>query len=158
MSKDDSFIIRTKYRPALMDLTPEQQGNILMACIDYVLYGYAKVLEDPAANMLLRVIIQDIQADKEKYDEICEKRRKSAIKRHDANAYKSIQKHTSDANAYKSYRYDNDSDSDNDNMNDIIGSPVSLSPSISAVDRKNELKKQISDLNKITLKRIGGVS
>ena len=131
MSKDDSFIFRTKYRPQLMDLEPEQQGKILMACIDFVLYGYAPVLDDPAANMLLMIILGDIKADKEKYEERCEKNRANAYKRTHANATDG--KRTL-PNAYDGSRYDNDNDndsdndSDSDNRNDIIRSSHSSLP------------------------------
>lgn len=131
MSKDDSFIFRTKYRPQLMDLEPEQQGKILMACIDFVLYGYAPELDDPAANMLLMIILGDIKADKERYEQICEKRRQNVSKR-----YKSIQVNTNDTNVYKSYRYDNDNDSDNDSDHDMNNKSIYNSdPIIHSADK-----------------------
>ena len=163
----DSFVFRTKYEDALRSLTAEQQGNILMACIAHVSRGETVRLHDPAADMLLSVMLNDIREDLRKYEERCEKNRKSIRKRwgkgvdnNDTNVYERIQTNTNDTNVYDRYLYDSDNEYDNDGDNDVINT-ICTPPSLSFTtdsERKAEMKKQISDLTKLTLSRLGGGS
>lgn len=147
MSKESSFIIRTKYETALRSLPAEQQGEILMACIAYVARGERVRLKDRAAQMLLSVMIEEIEFDKEKYRERCEKNRKNVQKRYtnSTNVNDCIRSYTNAT--------DTDTDSDTDSDADVyMRSPAYMD------ERKADMKRQISDLTKITLSRMGGAS
>ena len=116
MGKENSFVFYTKYESALGMLTPEERGDILMACIVYVQTGDVPLFKSNAAEMLFGLIRQDIDEDKRKYAEVCEKRRQNVQKRWGADEYKGIQKHT---NVYKSIQpHTNDTDKDKDKEED----------------------------------------
>jgi len=100
MGKEKSFVFYTKYESALRDLTAAQQGKILMSCIQYVTTGTVPEIKSQAASMLFKLIRQDIDEDKRKYEEVCAKRRENANKRYegmrsDANGCNSMQMHAS---------------------------------------------------------------
>lgn len=98
MGKENSFVFYTKYAGALERLSRAVRGDILMACIEYVSTGAMPKFSDPAADMLFEVIRQDIDEDKRKYAEVCEKRRQNVQKRWNTNEYKCIQMNTNDTN------------------------------------------------------------
>ena len=149
MSKESSFIIRTKYETALRSLPAEQQGEILMACIAYVARGERVRLKDRAAQMLLSVMIEEIEFDKEKYRERCEKNRRNVQKRY-TNA-------TNVNDGIRSYTNATDTDTDSDTDSDADTDVYMRSPAYMD-ERKADMKRQISDLTKITLSRMGGSS
>lgn len=162
MSKD-SFVFYTKYKDALLMLSDADRSEILLGCIEYVSTGAVPSFINPAASLLFSLVRQDIEEDKRKYEEVCEKRRKNVQKRWNTdgynsiqmntNEYKSIQKHTSDTDKDKDKDKEKDKDKDMDMDYIYMSSPVSYMD-----DRKTEMKKQISDLTKITLSRMGGAS
>ena len=163
MDERSSFVMRTKYENALATLPAEQQGAILMALMSFVVRDEFRRLSDPSAQMLLNVMIEDVQEDKAKYKERCEKNRRSIRKRwkkdgdtNDTNVYERIQTYTNDTNVYNRYRYDNDNDNDSDSDYDSDSYIRPSRPSSYMDDRKNALKNQISDLTKITLSKVGG--
>jgi len=161
MDERSSFVIRTKYEKILATLPAEQQGAILMALMSFVVRDEFRHLSDPSAQMLLNVMIEDVQEDKAKYKERCEKNRRNAYKKwgkdaNDANAYDRIQSHANDANGCERCRYDSDYDNDSDCDSDCDSYIRPSRPSSYMDDRKNALKNQISDLTKITLSKAGG--
>ena len=149
MGKEDSFVFYTKYAGALDRLSRPVRGDILMACISYVSEGALPRFDDPAADMLFEVIRGDIDNDKRKYEEVCERNRSNANMRWHAVASDGIRAHAVDAD-----RIGKDKDRIGKDM-DVYSTPTSLSI---APDRKDEMKRQISDLTKITLQRMGGTS
>lgn len=106
MGKEDSFVFYTKYGDALRDLTPAQQGAILMACISYVKTGEVPDIKSPTAAILFKLIRQDIDADKKKYAERCEKNR--------ANAYERIRSQANATERNRSHAMAADKDKDKD--------------------------------------------
>lgn len=106
MGKEDSFVFYTKYGDALHDLTPAQQGAILMACISYVKTGEVLDIKSPTAAILFKLIRQDIDADKKKYAERCEKNR--------ANAYERIRSQANATERNRSHAMAADKDKDQD--------------------------------------------
>lgn len=114
MGKEDSFVFYTKYGDALRDLTPAQQGVILMACISYVKTGEVPDIKSPTAAILFKLIRQDIDADKKKYAEVCEKRRQNVQKRWNTDEYKSIQMNTNEYKRIQTHTNDTDKDKDKD--------------------------------------------
>lgn len=114
MGKENSFVFYTKYESALRDLTSAQQGKILMACISYVTTGEVPEIKNQSANMLFKLIRQDIDADKRKYEEVCEKRRQNVQKRWNADGYNSIQMNTNEYKRIQTHTNDTDKDKEKD--------------------------------------------
>lgn len=156
MSKD-SFVFYTKYKDALLMLSDTERSEILMACIEYVSEGDLPEFRNPAAGMLFKIIRSDIDADKKKYEERCERNRENIQKRWNTNVYDRIRPNTNDTN-----------DTDRIGMDrigkDRIGEDrigmdsTSTARSHPYMEDKAEQKRQISDITKITLSRMGGAS
>lgn len=103
-------VIYNDWAPLLRRLPDALRGKVFTAILDYSETGVRSETGDPAADMLLAVMYQRVEADLQKYEEraqgISEARREAANKRwnnaNDANACKCIQKHAKNANASKS--------------------------------------------------------
>lgn len=101
MGKLEYFPAFVGYIDSLSMLTDEQKGRVFMAALLYTRDGVMTDLE-PVEAMAFAFIRGDIDRAREKYDDICEKRRDAINKRwqntSDTNEYKStaeIQKNTS---------------------------------------------------------------
>ena len=114
MGKENSFVFYTKYADALRCLTSAQQGQILMACISYVTTGNVPEIRNQSASMLFKLIRQDIDEDKRKYAEVCEKRRQNVQKRWNTDEYNSIQMNTNEYKRIQTHTNDTDKDKDKD--------------------------------------------
>lgn len=102
-------VIYNDWAPLLKRLPDALRGRVFSAVLEYSETGERTETGDPAADMLLAIMYQRIDADLQKYEEkmesVSEVRREAANKRwsyaKDANACKSMQMHAKDANACK---------------------------------------------------------
>ena len=74
------FVLFFDYRPQLELLSNAQRGELLLALFDYAQYGKKPHL-DQVTNMAFSFIAAQINRDKQKYEEKCQKGRKNAQKR-----------------------------------------------------------------------------
>lgn len=159
MSKD-SFVFYTKYKDALLMLSDRDRSDILIGCIEYVSTGEVPPFLDPSASLLFTLIRQDIDEDKRKYEEVCERNRQKVNKRwHKGND--SIPQYTTEYHGIPMNTVDTDKDKDEDKEWDKDkdrDKDISTVRSISFMPDQAEQKRQISDLTKITLSRMGGAS
>lgn len=79
-------VIYNDWAPLLRRLPDALRGKVFTAILDYSETGVRSETGDPAADMLLAVMYQRVEADLRKYEEKCEKL--------SANASKSKQMHT----------------------------------------------------------------
>ena len=110
-----SFVLYTEYEQAFSELEPEEQGALIMAIFSYVRTGEVAPLSGGAAMAFLFIRGQ-LDRDREKYDEIREKRAEAGRKggkqtqANRANAYKPKQTRAKQAENGNVYAFDNDSD------------------------------------------------
>jgi len=110
----DSFIFHLENAEDLEDLTLEEQGMILNAMIRYSQTGEEPDFEDRALRSVWRPIFRRLKADKEAYEEKCQKNKEAAEKRwSDANASEKMRTHKTHVEKNAFYA-DSDSDSDTD--------------------------------------------
>ena len=131
----DSFIIYTSYLKIFEQLTDAQLGQLTRHMLSFAKTGEEPNIEDPIVKLSFAFIKDDLERNKRKYEEKCERLRANARKRWDkkqldTEAGEGIQKHT---DVYKSMQlhasaqiamhndneYDNDNVDDNDNDNDV---------------------------------------
>ena len=75
----DTFILRTSYEEIFLSLTDQQAGSLIKVMLTYARLGGCNArFADPALNMAWKFIKQDIDYDRQKYDEVCAKRKESA--------------------------------------------------------------------------------
>lgn len=112
--KKNSFILYTYQAETLSDLSFEQKGRLLTALFAYA-SGEEPEITDQAVKVAFAFIRVQIERDKEKYTDVCEKRRNAARNRWQGktNRCKPMQ---TDANAHfaDANNYDNEYDSDNE--------------------------------------------
>ena len=129
----DSFIIYTSYLKIFEQLTDEQLGQLTRHMLSFAKTGEEPNIEDPIVKLSFAFIKDDMERNKRKYEEKCERLRANARKRWDnkkqldAEAGEGMQKHT---DVYKSMQmhanaqiamhndneYVNDNVDDNDNV------------------------------------------
>lgn len=127
-----SFIVHEKWLPMFMDAPDEDVGAIFKAMMRYTTTGdYGDVA--PMHRAILSMMIDAYDADTEKYNEVCRKRREAVEKRWakrtdtivyggiqtDTNVYKCIQKNT-DKDMGKDKELDMDLDNDTDVLTDSV--------------------------------------
>ena len=126
-----------QWRDGLETLPPLEKAEALTALMDYALDGKPYAGTNGAVKMFFAMITKQIDEHNAKYQEICEKRSRSASERWEkqksANASKSIQVHTNASKSSHLYadndsEYDSvgDSDSDND-INKKKDTPIRVS-------------------------------
>lgn len=114
-----SFIFYCDWAEALIDHPEELRHKIVDAFLRFALYGEEPT--DVAVKYSVFALMQrQLQADAEKYAEVCEKRRANINSRWnkadtDTREYNCIQENTRE---YKRIQMHYDNDSDNDNVND----------------------------------------
>ena len=123
-----SFILYTDWEKLVKRLSLEERGKLITAVFDYAKGNTTDVTLSGEADMLLEVITMAIDRDKDKYEDIVEKRREAGklgnLKRWGdksqmrANGSKCSQKVASIA--------DNVNDSDSDSVNDNVSDSVSV--------------------------------
>ena len=133
-----SFILYTQHREQVNMLTNEQAGELLKAVYEYADTGEAQVT-DPMVSMMLAFLRQQMDIDRKRYEETCEKRREAGKKggrpktakqqpellpeySEEPNGF--IRKHSKAKKADNENEYDNvngnDYDNENQNWNDVI--------------------------------------
>ena len=80
MKKNPGFIINEIHRKFWEGLSPEKRGDLLVILMDYTFDGILPV-EGGEFEMALNIFIPIIDMQKTDYEDICEKRRKAALKR-----------------------------------------------------------------------------
>lgn len=152
----DSFIIYTSYLKIFEQLTDAQLGQLTRHMLSFAKTGEEPNIEDPIVKLSFAFIKDDMERNKRKYEEKCERLRANARKRWDnkkqldAEAGEGIQKHTDvyksmqmHANAQIAMHNDNEYVNDNvdDNDNDVSKETNILEPSkeasMQSFSRKN---------------------
>lgn len=127
----DSFIIYTSYLKIFEQLTDAQLGQLTRHMLYFAKTGEEPNIEDPIVKLSFAFIKDDMERNKRKYEEKCERLRANARKRWDnkkqldAEAGEGMQKHTDvyksmqmHANAQIAMHNDNDNEYVNDNVDD----------------------------------------
>lgn len=142
----DSFIIYTSYLKIFEQLTDAQLGQLTRHMLFFAKTGEEPNIEDPIVKLSFAFIKDDMERNKRKYEEKCERLRANARKRWDnkkqldAEAGEGMQKHT---DVYKSMQmhanaqiamhndneYVNDNVYDNVDVNDVSKETNILEPS-----------------------------
>lgn len=138
----DSFIIYTSYLKIFEQLTDAQLGQLTRHMLYFAKTGEEPNIEDPIVKLSFAFIKDDMERNKRKYEEKCERLRANARKRWDnkkqldAEAGEGMQKHT---DVYKSMQMHanaqiamhNDKEYVNDNVydNDVSKETNILEPS-----------------------------
>lgn len=142
----DSFIIYTSYLKIFEQLTDAQLGQLTRHMLFFAKTGEEPNIEDPIVKLSFAFIKDDMERNKRKYEEKCERLRANARKRWDnkkqldAEAGEGMQKHT---DVYKSIQmhanaqiamhndneYVNDNVYDNVDVNDVSKETNILEPS-----------------------------
>lgn len=141
----DSFIIYTSYLKIFEQLTDEQLGQLTRHMLSFAKTGEEPNIEDPIVKLSFAFIKDDMERNKRKYEEKCERLRANARKRWDkkqldTEASEDMQKHTNvcksmqmHANAqiamHNDNEYDNDNVDDNVDDNDVSKETDILEPS-----------------------------
>lgn len=139
----DSFIIYTSYLKIFEQLTDEQLGQLTRHMLSFAKTGEEPNIEDPIVKLSFAFIKDDMERNKRKYEEKCERLRANARKRWDkkqldTEASEDMQKHTNvcksmqlHANAQIAMHNDNEYDNDNvyDNVDDNDVSKETIEPS-----------------------------
>lgn len=128
----DSFIIYTSYLKIFEQLTDAQLGQLTRHMLYFAKTGEEPAIEDPIVKLSFAFIKDDMERNRRKYEEKCEKLRQNIKKRWDkerAKANNCIQKDTNDTNVSKNIQLntneqivlhnDNEYVDDNDNVNDV---------------------------------------
>ena len=129
----NSFVIYYSYLENLEDLTDEQFGKLFRA-----LFYYEINRQEPNFTGGLKIafnfIKQDLDANLEKYENICEKNRLNGLKGGRPRNPSGFQQNPKNPNGFlekpkkpKKAEYDNDNDNENDNERDNDGFTTSLS-------------------------------
>ena len=112
----ESIVIYARQRTALKRLTDAQRGVLLDALLTYA-GGEEPTFTDGMVMVAFDFFRTQIDIDRAKYDEVCEKRReagRSGGLAKKANATKCYQMQAKESKT----KHDNDNDNDNDNVND----------------------------------------
>lgn len=140
----DSFLLYTEYQEQIELLDMEQRGALFTAILEYAA-GTDPDLSDGMVRMAFSFIKAKMDKDTQKYEQICEERRKSGSKGGrptKANGFSEKQTKAKKANGFsekqtKAKKPDNDNEYDNDN--DLNNKKHILSGTIShIVDHLNE--------------------
>ena len=127
----DSFIIYTSYLKIFEQLTDAQLGQLTRHMLSFAKTGEEPNIEDPIVKLSFAFIKDDMERNKRKYEEKCERLRANARKRWDkkqldTEASEDMQKHTNvcksmhlHANAQIAMHNDNEYDNDNVDDNDV---------------------------------------
>nr|DAK59974.1 MAG TPA: hypothetical protein [Caudoviricetes sp.] len=137
----DSFIIYTSYLKIFEQLTDAQLGQLTRHMLSFAKTGEEPNIEDPIVKLSFAFIKDDMERNKRKYEEKCERLRANARKRWDkkqldTEASEDMQKHTNvcksmqlHANAQIAMHNDNEYVNDNVDDNDVSKETDILEPS-----------------------------
>lgn len=134
----DSFIIRKRYRNQIQKLTANQKVE-LMNCIFSYQLGWEYECKDWVVCVLLDIMIDDRKNDDERYQEVCDKNRQTALEREKKKRQKMVQEEheqhdrarscTNVTNSTDMIWYDSDNDSDTLITNNLISTNVDIEQS-----------------------------
>ena len=102
-----SFLIYDDWGDLVETLPDEDKGRVFSALFRFSATGEVNDLSNPAADMLLKVMVKQLRDDKEKYDRKCEKNKENSAKRF-IDGYRTI------SNDNDGYRTMTDKDKDKD--------------------------------------------
>lgn len=136
----DSFIIYTSYLKIFEQLTDAQLGQLTRHMLSFAKTGEEPNIEDPIVKLSFAFIKDDMERNKRKYEEKCERLRANARKRWDnkkqldTEASEDMQKHTNvcksmQLHANAQIAMHNDNEYDNDNVDDNDVSKETIEPS-----------------------------
>lgn len=125
-----SFLIYDDWGDLVETLPDEDKGRVFSALFRFSATGEVSDLSNPAADMLLKVMIKQLRDDKEKYDRKCEKNKENSAKRF-IDGYRTI---SNDNDRYrtmtdkdKDKELDKDRDKDKDSLKDKEKTNVNVS-------------------------------
>ena len=123
-----SFLIYDDWGDLVETLPDEDKGRVFSALFRFSATGEVSDLSNPAADMLLKVMIKQLRDDKEKYDRKCEKNKENSAKRFN-DGYRTI---SNDNDGYrtmtdKDKELDKDRDKDKDYLKDKEKTNVNVS-------------------------------
>ena len=127
-----SFVLYQSYWKHIQGLTDEELGRLFRA-----IFAHAAGTEEPeltgAASMAFSFIADQMDRDKEKYEEVCEKRRRGGEKGGRPSKPKGLEKNlkvipeTSRAFSKPDNDNENDTDDENDDENEVRAAAAALS-------------------------------
>ena len=137
MAEKKSFILYLDYKMHFDLLTNEQKGILINALFEFAENGEVQKFEDKVVEMAFSFISIQMKRDKEKYDEVCERRREAGKLGGRPKKPNGLDEKAKKPNGFlekqtkaKKPDTDNDTDTDNDNDNDIkrTGKPSPAPP------------------------------
>ena len=112
-----SFLIYDDWGDLVETLPDEDKGRVFSALFRFSATGEVGDLSNPAADMLLKVMIKQLRDDKEKYDRKCEKNKENSAKRFN-DVYRTI---SNDNDGYRTMTdKDKDKELDKDKEKDSL--------------------------------------
>lgn len=109
-----SFLIYDDWGDLVDTLPDEDKGRVFSALFRFSATGEVNDLSNPAADMLLKVMVKQLRDDKEKYDRKCEKNKENSAKRF-IDGYRTI---SNDNDGYRTMT-DKDKDKELDKDKDL---------------------------------------
>lgn len=126
MAEKKSFILYLDYKMHFDLLTNEQKGILINALFEFAENGEVQKFEDKVVEMAFSFISVQMKRDKEKYDEVCERRREAGKLGGRPKKPNGLDEKAKKPNGFlekqtkaKKPDTDNDTDTDTDNDNDI---------------------------------------
>lgn len=112
-----SFLIYDDWGDLVETLPDEDKGRVFSALFRFSATGEVSDLSNPAADMLLKVMVKQLRDDKEKYDRKCEKNKENSAKRF-IDGYRTI---SNDIDGYRTMTdKDKDKELDKDKEKDSL--------------------------------------
>lgn len=112
-----SFLIYDDWGDLVETLPDEDKGRVFSALFRFSATGEVSDLSNPAADMLLKVMVKQLRDDKEKYDRKCEKNKENSAKRF-IDGYRTI---SNDNDGYRTMTdKDKDKELDKDKEKDSL--------------------------------------
>lgn len=159
-----SFVMYTQYREQFEALDDERAGKLIKAILCYAETGEA-VVEDPVVSIVLMFFRQQMDIDRKRYEDACEKRREAARKAGKASAEKRSkdraakevldemekavpwkEQRATDCNTGQRFQHDNE------NVNDNVNYNVNINDNVNANENENENGNENGNENDLVLK------
>lgn len=124
MAEKKSFILYLDYKMHFDLLTNEQKGILINALFEFAENGEVQKFEDKVVEMAFSFISVQMKRDKEKYDEVCERRREAGKLGGRPKKPNGLDEKAKKPNGFlekqtKAKKPDTDNDTDTDTDNDI---------------------------------------
>lgn len=152
MAEKKSFILYLDYKMHFDLLTNEQKGILINALFEFAENGEVQKFEDKVVEMAFSFISIQMKRDKEKYDEVCERRREAGKLGGRPKKPNGLDEKAKKPNGFlekqtkaKKPDTDNDTDNDTDTDNDIkrTGKPSPAPP--------KSVKKKFGEYGNVSL-------